>query len=149
MSRFEAERRWWFALGAPFFGRNPAGLDWQAGFHPVALTPCVMADISVAELDQPIGDFPRALAGGARAVDDHLRVRIGNPPGCALIHPLRRHADRAGKVRPRVRHLRERVDEHERVAALDLLPKTVTADLYDRRVHSASLPDQPGAGRDT
>src|SRR5262249_54503791 len=115
---------------------DPRALERQAGRCPVALPPGVMTNVAVAELEQPVGHLDRALAFRALAVDDDLRVAVGDAPARAVVDPSGRQIDRTGEVRGRKRHRRECVDEDERVAVLDLVAQAFARDGLRRAAHS-------------
>jgi aminoglycoside phosphotransferase (APT) family kinase protein len=99
-----------------------------------------VANVPIAELDEPVGDDDGGVAGLVRAVDHDLRVGVRNPTLGPRGDEFGRHADRAGQMCRGVGDGRKRVDEHELVTTLDLLQETLTTDLRDRGRHSASLP---------
>ena len=107
-------------------------LEREPALPPLVLAAGVVADVRVPERDEPRGRLDRALAPGIRAVDDDLGLRVGQASGGRRLDVVRREVDRAGQVRVRVRHRRECVDEHERLAALELVLQLLAGDRGNR-----------------
>ena len=79
-------------LGSPALQRQPRR-------RPLVLAAGVVTHVEVAELEQPLPDFHRRLAGGALAVHDDRALPVGDPARRALVDRWRRDVDRAGEVR--------------------------------------------------
>ena len=108
---------------------DAAAFERQPGGFPVTPAAGIVAHVGVAELEQTVGDSRRAVAVLVRAVDDDLGALVGNATAGAIVQQLLGHVDRARQVRHRERDRRERVDENEVVAVLDLLPQLFAPDV--------------------
>ncbi len=117
-------------------------LERESRVPPVVDPSRVAEDVPITELDQATRHHGGAVAVRALAIDDDLGIDVGDPPAGAIVDPAGRQVDRAGQVCRSEGHRRERVHECEVVAALDLLPQTLTADLREHG-HSVSLQAAP------
>ncbi len=77
-------------------------------------------DVRITECLESVSCRDGIFAVRVGAVDDDLGVSVGNAPRKhRRIDGGRRQVDRAGQVRVRLGHRRERVDEDERVVVLN------------------------------
>jgi hypothetical protein len=90
-----------------------------------------VADVEVAELDQPLTHFDRGVTRRARAIDDNLRGVVAYPARRPFVYRARWDVDGTRQSRSRKRDRRQRVYEHEVVAPLDLLAKLFAADVAE------------------
>src|SRR5437773_1522364 len=82
--------------------RLPGALEWKAGGAPLVLAAGVVADLRVAQRFQPLCGDDGVVAVRVRAVDDDLRLEVGDAFGeTGRIDCGRRHVDRARQVRVR------------------------------------------------
>ena len=95
-----------------------------------------MEDVSVAQLEESLGDLDGAHAVGAGAVDNHEGVWIRDPPRRDRVDPVWRDVDRAREVSCPVRDGTERIDENEIVASLHPRMKLGAVDLGEGSGHA-------------
>src|SRR5437588_324972 len=98
-----------------------SALRGQPRLDPVRFAPAVVLDVLIPHRRQFTGGRFGGVSRGTRTIDDDLRAFVRQQPRSQLSHAVRRQIDRARQVLVLEGHLRQRLDERERLAPIHLL----------------------------
>src|SRR5438270_14008837 len=112
--------------------------DGELGVEPALLAFGVIADVGISHGRQFTGGVLRGVSGRVRAVDDDFGVLVGNQRGDVL-HFFRRQVLGGWKMRVIVGGLRERLEQEELLAAVELRAQLIAADGLNGSVHRGLL----------